>query len=255
MPRYNPCQYTYSSRRNVVYAKNCMVCTSVPLGAQVGLEVLKAGGNAMDATVAVAAGMPLFEPTGNGLGSDAFALVWVEKEKKLYGLNASGVAPAALNAQTVRSLGYDQMPKEGWIPTMVPGAPAGWAELHRRFGTKPLEELFAPAIFHAREGVPVPVNVARQWDKDSRRIQKSMEANPAPHAYWWKAFMKRDGSPYAAGDLFRWEEYAATLEELAVTGCESYYRGALMEKIVAFSRETGGFFTEEDFCGYRPQWV
>jgi len=255
MPRYNPCQYTYSSRRNVVYAKNGMVCTSVPLGAQVGLEVLKAGGNAMDAAVAVAAGMPLFEPTGNGLGSDAFALVWVEKEKKLYGLNASGVAPAALNAQTVRSLGYDQMPKEGWIPTMVPGAPAGWAELHRRFGTKPLEELFAPAIFHAREGVPVPVNVARQWAKDSRRIQKSMEANPAPHAYWWKAFMKRDGSPYAAGDLFRWEEYAATLEELAVTGCESYYRGALMEKIVAFSRETGGFFTEEDFCGYRPQWV
>ena len=255
MPRYNPCQYTYSSRRNVVYAKNGMVCTSVPLGAQVGLEVLKAGGNAMDAAVAVAAGMPLFEPTGNGLGSDAFALVWVEKEKKLYGLNASGVAPAALNAQTVRSLGYDQMPKEGWIPTMVPGAPAGWAELHRRFGTKPLEELFAPAIFYAREGVPVPVNVARQWAKDSRRIQKSMEANPAPHAYWWKAFMKRDGSPYAAGDLFRWEEYAATLEELAVTGCESYYRGALMEKIVAFSRETGGFFTEEDFCGYRPQWV
>ena len=255
MPRYNPCQYTYSSRRNVVYAKNGMVCTSVPLGAQVGLEVLKAGGNAMDAAVAVAAGMPLFEPTGNGLGSDAFALVWVEKEKKLYGLNASGVAPAALNAQTVRSLGYDQMPKEGWIPTMVPGAPAGWAELHRRFGTKPLKELFAPAIFYAREGVPVPVNVARQWAKDSRRIQKSMEANPAPHAYWWKAFMKRDGSPYAAGDLFRWEEYAATLEELAVTGCESYYRGALMEKMVAFSRETGGFFTEEDFCGYRPQWV
>ena len=137
MPQYDPCKYTYSSRRNVVYAKNGMACTSVPLGAQVGLEVLKAGGNAMDAAVAMAAGMPLFEPTGNGLGSDAFALVWVEKEKKLYGLNASGVAPAALSADAIRELGFTEMPRAGWLPTMVPGAPAGWAELNRRFGSKP----------------------------------------------------------------------------------------------------------------------
>ena len=114
MPQYDPCKYTYSSRRNVVYAKNGMACTSVPLGAQVGLEVLKAGGNAMDAAVAMAAGMPLFEPTGNGLGSDAFALVWVEKEKKLYGLNASGVAPAALSADAIRELGFTEMPRAGW---------------------------------------------------------------------------------------------------------------------------------------------
>ena len=138
---------------------------------------------------------------------------------------------------------------------MVPGAPAGWAELHRRFGSKPLTELFAPAIAYARQGVPVPVNVSHQWARDSRRIQKAMEANPAPHAYWWKSFMKEDGAPYAAGDLFRWEEYADTLEELAATGCESYYRGALMEKMVSFSRETGGYFTEDDFRNYRPAWV
>ena len=255
MPQYDPCKYTYSSRRNVVYAKNGMACTSVPLGAQVGLEVLKAGGNAMDAAVAMAAGMPLFEPTGNGLGSDAFALVWVEKEKKLYGLNASGVAPAALSADAIRELGFTEMPRAGWLPTMVPGAPAGWAELNRRFGSKPLTELFAPAIAYARQGVPVPVNVSHQWARDSRRIQKAMEANPAPHAYWWKSFMKEDGAPYAAGDLFRWEEYADTLEELAATDCESYYRGALMEKMVSFSRETGGYFTEDDFRSYRPAWV
>ena len=126
MPQYDPLKYMYSSRRNVVYAKNGMACTSVPLGAQVGLEVLKSGGNAVDAAVAMAAAMPLLEPTGNGLGSDAFALVWVEKEKKLYGLNASGVAPAALSVEAVRGLGFTEMPKEGWIPTMVPGAPAGW---------------------------------------------------------------------------------------------------------------------------------
>ena len=255
MLRFDPCKYTYSSRRNVVYAKNGMACTSAPLGAQVGLEVLKSGGNAMDAAVAMAAGMPLFEPTGNGLGSDAFALVWVEREKRLYGLNASGVAPAALSANIVKEFGFTEIPKAGWLPAMVPGAPAGWAELNRRFGTKPLAELFAPAVAYARQGAPVPVNVARQWAKDSRRIKKAMEENPAPHEYWWKSFMKEDGSPYAAGDLFRWEEYAATLEELAATNCESYYRGSLMEKIVAFSRETGGYFAENDFRNYRPEWV
>ena len=255
MPQYDPHRYTYPSRRNVVFAKNGMACTSTPLGAQVGLDILKSGGNAMDAAVAMAAGMPLFEPTGNGLGSDAFALVWVEKEKKLYGLNASGVAPAALSVEAVRGLGFTEMPKEGWIPTMVPGAPAGWAELNRRFGAKPLAELFAPAIAYARQGVPVPVNVARQWDRDSRRLKRAMERAPEVHGGWWRAFMKPDGSPYEAGDLFRWGEYAQTLEELAATDCESYYRGALMEKMVSFSRETGGYFTEDDFRTYHPEWV
>lgn len=255
MLRFDPERYAYPSRRNVVYARRGMACTSVPLGAQVGLEVLKSGGNAVDAAVAMAAAMPLLEPTGNGLGSDAFALVWVEKDKKLYGLNASGTAPAALSAELVRGLGFAQMPKEGWIPTMVPGAPGGWAELNRRFGARPLTELFAPAVSYAREGAPVPVNVSRQWEKDCRRIQKAMERNSAPHTYWWEAFMKKDGTPYRSGELFRWEEYAQTLEELAATGCESYYRGGLMEKIVSFSRQTGGYFTEEDFQNYHPQWV
>ncbi|MCF2595919.1 gamma-glutamyltransferase family protein [Pseudoflavonifractor phocaeensis] len=255
MPQFDPQKYAYPSRRNVIYARRAMACTSVPLGAQIGLDVMKAGGNAVDAAVAMAAAMPLLEPTGNGLGSDCFALVWVEKEKKLYGLNASGVAPMALSAEKVRSLGYTRMPEEGWLPAMVPGAPAGWAELNRRFGTKPLTELFAPAASYAREGCPVPVNVEPQWVEDAKRIAAAMERDPAPHACWWKSFMKEDGSPYRAGDLFRWEEYADTLEELAATGCESYYRGTLMEKIVAFSRETGGYFSEDDFRNYRPEWV
>lgn len=255
MLQFDPHKYAYPSHRNVVYARHAMACTSVPLGAQIGLDVMKAGGNAMDAAVAMAAAMPLLEPTGNGLGSDCFALIWVEKEKRLYGLNASGVAPVALSAAEVRDRGYDAVPREGWLPTMVPGAPAGWAEINRRFGTRPLKELFAPAIAYAREGCPVPVNVAKQWEKDSGRISAAMGQNPLPHAYWWKSFMKPDGSPYRAGDLFRWEEYARTMEELADTGCESYYRGALMEKIVAFSRETGGYFQEDDFRSYHPQWV
>ena len=130
MPNFDPLTYRYSSRRNVVYAKNGVCCTSVPLGAQVGLDVLKNGGNAVDAAVAMAGAMPLLEPTGNGLGSDCFALVWIEKEKKLYGLNASGVAPMALSADEVRAKGFSEVPEEGWLPTMVPGAPAGWAALN-----------------------------------------------------------------------------------------------------------------------------
>lgn len=255
MPEFDPRSYAYPSRRNVVYARKTMACTSIPQGAQIGLDVMKAGGTAMDAAVAMAAAMPLLEPTSNGLGSDCFALVWVEAEKKLYGLNASGVAPAALSAAMVREMGHQAMPKAGWIPTMVPGAPAGWAELNRRFGTKPLAQLFAPAISAAREGVPVQVNLEPMWEADARRIASAMEQDPAPHAYWWERFMKPDGTPYRAGDVFRWEEYAQTLEELAATGCESYYRGPLMEKIVAFSQATGGYFCEDDFRNYKPEWV
>lgn len=255
MPEFDPRSYAYPSRRNVVYARKAMACTSIPQGAQIGLDVMKAGGNAVDAAVAMAAAMPLLEPTSNGLGSDCFAMVWVEAEKKLYGLNASGVAPAALSAALVRELGHQTMPQAGWIPTMVPGAPAGWAELNRRFGTKPLPQLFAPAISAAREGVPVQVNLEPMWEEDARRIAAAMERDPSPHAYWWERFMKPDGTPYRAGDVFRWEEYAQTLEELAATGCESYYRGPLMEQIVAFSRATGGYFCEDDFRNYKPEWV
>ncbi len=255
MPNYDPLSYRYASRRNVVYAKNGVCCTSVPLGAQIGLAVLKSGGNAVDAAVAMAGAMPLLEPTGNGLGSDCFALVWIEREKRLYGLNASGTAPMALSAETLRAEGYAALPKEGWLPTMVPGAPAGWAALNRRFGTKPLSELFAPAIRYAEDGYPVPVNVARQWERDSRRIARAMEKDAAPHEYWWQCFMKPDGTPYRAGEIFRFPAYADTMRALAETECESYYRGELMEKIVAHSRATGGDFCEEDFRAYQPEWV
>jgi len=252
---FDATKYAYPSRRSVVYARRAMACTSVPLGAQVGLAVMKAGGNAMDAAVAMAAAMPILEPTGNALGSDCFALIWVEREKRLYGLNASGTAPLALSPDIFREKGLSAVPHDGWLPTMVPGAAAGWAELRRRFGTMPLADLFAPAIDYARSGCPVPVNVGQLWAPGVERVAGAKAADPAPYGYWWKVFTKPDGSPYRAGDLFRWEEYARSLEELAATDCESLYRGDLMKKIVAFSRATGGYFTEEDFTGYRPEWV
>lgn len=254
-PKFSASHYPYPSHRNAIFATKAMAATSVPAGGQIGIEIMKAGGNAIDAAVAMAAAMPILEPTGNGLGSDAFALVWIEKEQKLYGLNASGISPAAISLDEVKKQGYEVMPKAGWLPTMVPGAPAGWGELARKFGTKSLPQLFAPAISYAREGMAVPVTVAHQWRQDSARILAAMEENPAPHMPWWSAFMRPDGTPYEAGDLFQWENYATTLEELAKTDCESYYRGDLMKKIVEFSKETGGFFCEDDFKNYHPQWV
>ena len=139
---------------------------------------------------------------------------------------------------------------------MVPGAPAGWAELNRRFGTKPLAQLFAPAISAAREGVPRP---GKTWSPCGKRTPGGSpppwSRTPPPRLLVGSGFMKPDGTPHRAGDVFRWEEYAQTLEELAATGCESYYRGPLMEKIVAFSQATGGYFCEDDFGTTSREWV
>ena len=247
-------KYAYASRRNVVFARKGMACSCVPLASQVGIDTMKRGGNAMDAAIAMAVTLPLVEPTCNGLGSDCFALIWSAKDKKLYGLNGSGVAPMALSAARVRAMGYEQMPINGWLPTMVPGAPAAWAALRRRFGRLSMAELMAPAIQYAREGFPVPLNVHRLWVGEAERFKAAAEKEPAVFAPWL-AYFTKDGEAYGPGELFRLPDYADTLESLAATDCESYYRGELMEKIVAFSRQTGGYFTEEDFENYAPLWV
>ena len=251
---FDPMKYAYASRRNVVYAKKGMACSTSPIASQVGLDVMKAGGNAMDAAIAMAATLPLVEPTGNGLGSDCFALVWVEKEKKLYGLDGSGVAPMALSADKVKEAGHTAMPKDGWIPTMVPGAPSAWAQLRRRFGTKSMAELMAPAIGYAREGFCVPVNAAKLWKEGAERFAAAAGKEPEVFAPWFDYFTK-DGKPYAAGEVFASPAYAATLESLAASDCESYYRGEIMKKIVEFSQKTGGYFAEGDFENYRAGWV
>ena len=252
--KFDPMKYAYASRRNVIYAKKGMACSTSPIASQVGLEIMKAGGNAMDAAIAMATVMPLVEPTSNGLGSDCFALVWSARDNRLFGLNGSGVAPMALSARKVREAGYSSMPKDGWIPAMVPGAPSGWAELRRRFGTKSMAELMAPAIQYAREGFCVPVNVARLWKGGVDRFAAAARKEPEVFGPWMDYFTK-NGRPYGAGETFASPAYAATLEELAATDCESYYRGDIMRKIVDFSRKTGGFFDESGFESYRAGWV
>nr|WP_325194704.1 gamma-glutamyltransferase family protein [uncultured Oscillibacter sp.] len=254
MPQFDPLKYSFASHRNIVYAKKGMACSTSPIASQVGLDVLKSGGNAMDAAVAMATTLPLVEPTGNGLGSDCFALVWSEKDQKLFGLDGSGVAPMALSAEKVKEAGYTAVPMNGWLPTMVPGAPSAWAELRRRFGTKSMAELMAPAIQYARDGFCIPVNVYKQWKAEVVRFTAAAEKEPEVFGPWLKYFTK-DGRTYEPGDTFVNPDYAATLESLAATDCESYYHGDIMKKIVAFSNETGGFFAESDFENYKAQWV
>ena len=254
MPQFDPLKYSFASHRNIVYAKKGMACSTSPIASQVGLDILKSGGNAMDAAIAMATTLPLVEPTGNGLGSDCFALVWSEKDQKLFGLDGSGVAPMALSAEKVKEAGYTTVPMNGWLPTMVPGAPSAWAELRRRFGTKSMAELMAPAIQYARDGFCIPVNVYKQWKAEVVRFTAAAEKEPEVFGPWLKYFTK-DGKTYEPGDTFVNPDYAATLESLAATDCESYYHGDIMKKIVAFSNETGGFFAERDFENYKAQWV
>lgn len=254
MPQFDPLKYSYSSHRNVVYARKGMACSTSPIASQVGLDIMKSGGNAMDAAIAMATTLPLVEPTGNGLGSDCFALVWSAKDNKLFGLDGSGVAPMALSAEKVREAGYTSVPMNGWLPTMVPGAPSAWAELRRRFGTKSMAELMAPSIQYARDGFCIPVNVYKQWRAEVVRFTAAAEKEPEVFGPWLQYFTK-DGKTYEPGDTFKNPDFAATLESLAATDCESYYRGEIMKKIVEFSNKTGGFFAESDFETYRAQWV
>ena len=141
---FDALKYSYASRRSLVYGRRGMVSTSQPLAAQAGLDIIKKGGNAVDAAIATAICMTVLEPTSNGIGSDCFALVWMKD--KLYGLNASGHAPELATPEYIKGQGYSEMPVHGWIPVTVPGAVSGWVELSKRFGKLEFEELFEPAI-------------------------------------------------------------------------------------------------------------
>src|SRR6056297_109559 len=155
--------YPYPMRRRAVFARNGMVATSQPLAAQAGLDILKKGGNAIDAAVATAAALTVLEPTSNGIGSDAFAIVWTKG--KLHGLNSSGPAPKSISIEAVKERGHDEIPKYGLIPVTVPGAPGAWAELNKEFGKLSLSEVLAPAVKYAREGYPVSPVTAASWNR------------------------------------------------------------------------------------------
>lgn len=250
--QFDSLKNSYPSTRHVVYGTKGMVCTSQPLAAQAGLDILKQGGNAIDAAVATAACLTVLEPTSNGLGSDAFALVWIEKEQKLYGLNASGLSPMGVSLEEFRSKYGNEVPKRGWAPVTVPGAPGAWAALNEKYGRLSMAEELAPAIGYAQNGYPVSPVISRLWEKSYQEFSKTFQ--DACFDNWFTTFAPKGRAP-KAGEVVTLPDHAKTLNELAQTNCESFYRGALAEKIDTFSRETGGYLRKEDLAQFHAEWV
>lgn len=245
---FDPMSYPYPSRRMVSVASRGMVATSQALAAQAGLEMLKLGGNAVDAAIATAAALTVVEPTSNGLGGDAFAIVSIEG--KLYGLNASGPAPRSLTADAVRAKGHQEMPKYGWFPVTVPGAVGGWIALWRRFGTLPLTELLRPAITYAAEGYPLSPVLAEGW----QAAYNVYSAQAGEFAEWFRVFAPQGRAP-VCGEIWRSPDHARTLELIAETEGDAFYRGEIAERIHRFAQQTGGFLEYEDLASFEPEWV
>lgn len=234
-------QFPYTSQRMPVMARN-IVATSQPLAAQAGLRMLLKGGNAVDAALAAAITLPVVEPTSNGIGSDAFALIW--DGAKLHGLNASGRSPAAWSPQ--RFAGKSAVPNRGWDAITVPGCVSAWRALSEKFGRLRFAELFEPAIKYAEDGYLVSPTIARLWAKQAPDLQDQPGFR--------QAFMPRGRAPHA-GELFRHPEQARTLSLIAETRGEAFYRGELAEKMVAHCRAQGGAMTLDDLASHTLDWV
>lgn len=231
----------YPSRRTPVLARN-VVATSQPLAAQAGLRMLWRGGNAVDAAVASAIALTVVEPTSNGIGSDAFAIVWDGRE--LHGLNASGRSPRRLDP--ARFAGQATIPLRGWDAVTVPGAVSGWVALWRRFGRLPFAALFEPAIAYARDGFPLAPVTARVWALAADAFAASPD---------WQRDFAPAGRPPKAGETWRLPAAAATLEAIAASEGEAFYRGALADAIVAHARQHDAPLAADDLAEHRPDWV
>lgn len=252
---FDPTFQRYPSQRYPIYARGGMVNCSSPQAAAAGLDALRRGGNAMDAAVAAAAALTVVEPTANGIGSDAFALVWSAKEQKLFGLNSSGPAPKEISIQRVLEdykVTDGKMPTYGWAPVTVSGAPKAWAELSTRFGRLSLAETLAPAVRYAREGYPCSPNLALMWKRAYQKYKSTCTTEV--FGEWYKTFTP-DGRAYEAGDLIRLPNHADTLEAIGATNADAFYTGELARKIDADSRKFGGYLRYEDLASYQARWV
>jgi len=232
--------------RSVVHAKHGMVAAAHPLAVEVGVAVLKDGGSAVDAAIAVNAALALMEPVSCGLGGDIFAMVWDPKTETLHGLNGSGRAPAALTPDKVPAEEDGTIPVYSPYSWTVPGCVDGWAELHEKFGRLPLSRLLAPTIAAAREGAPVPRVIAGAWARGAAKF------NNMPG--FAVVFMPGGKIP-AEGEIFANPALADTLERIAEGGRDAFYGGKTAEAIVAYSDKVGGFFSLADFANHTSDWV
>jgi len=223
-----------------------MVAAEHPHAARVGVEILQQGGNAIDAAIATNAALGFLEPNANGIGGDLFAIVWSAKDQKLYGLNASGRAPAALTIDKISPQEDGTIDVRSPASWSVPGCVDGWAELHGKLGSMAWPKLFAPAAKLARDGVPVPRVVASSWG----RAAESLRSLPG-----FAATFLPGGQAPAEGDVFRNPALADTLDAIARGGRDAFYRGSIARDIVAFSKANGGYFTADDLANHTSEWV
>lgn len=235
--------------RSPVLAEHGMVCTSHPLASQVGLDILKQGGNAIDAAIAANAALGLMEPTGCGVGGDLFAIVWDAKTQKLYGLNGSGRSPKSMTLDTLKAMGLEKIPAYGPLPVSVPGAVDGWTSLHDKFGSMPLKKILAPAIEYAEEGFPVTELIGYYLgsiDRFSRMGYPNIKET---------YYDPNGGQRPKNGDRYRNPALADTYRAIAKKGREGFYEGEVAQTITTFIKEQGGFLSLEDLSAHRSQWV
>lgn len=240
----------WPGRNQPILAANGMVATSQPLAAGAGIEVLREGGNAVDAAVAMAAALTVVEPATSSIGGDAFALVW--DGQSLHGLNGSGRAPSGLTVEHVRLDGHESVPEHGWLPVTVPGVPAAWRDLHDQFGTLPFPRLMEPAVGYAERGHPVsPISLWHwAWQVD--------EVHPDLAGDEFGDFLNvfaPEGTLPGVGDIWRSDDMARTLGLIAESYGNTVYRGEIADRIVDFARKTGGFLGAEDLEGHASTWV
>ena len=235
--------------RSPVLAEHGMVCTSHPLASQIGLDILKQGGNAIDAAIAANAALGLMEPTGCGVGGDLFAIVWDAKTQKLYGLNGSGRSPKSMTLDTLKAMGLEKIPAYGPLPVSVPGAVDGWTSLHDKFGSMPLKKILAPAIGYAEEGFPVTELIGYYLgsiDRFSRMGYPNIKET---------YYDPNGGQRPKNGDRYRNPALANTYRAIARKGREGFYEGEVAQTITTFIKEQGGFLSLEDLSSHRSQWV
>jgi gamma-glutamyltranspeptidase/glutathione hydrolase len=236
----------YQTGRSVVMAKNGMVATSQSLATQIGLDVLRRGGSAVDAAIAADAALGLMEPMSCGVGGDLFAIVWDSKSQKLYGLNASGRSPYQATRDTFKTRQLKEIPEHGPLSWSVPGCVSGWEELHKKFGKLPFADLLGATIEYAHEGFPVTEVIAASWAKS----KKNMTESPAAFATYYP-----DGRAPKAGEIFKNPNLGRVYEAIAREGPQVFYHGPIAKKIVAYSDKVGGLFTLKDFADHTATWV
>jgi len=244
------CHNLYASRRSPVMAPSGVVATSQPLAAQAGVAMLQRGGTAVDAILATAIALTVVEAPSNGIGGDAFALVW--DGSRLQGANGSGRSPAGTHAEALRAARLNQMPQRGWWPVTVPGAPRAWADLHARYGRLPFADLFGPAIQYAERGFPVSPLIAAGWDAAARSIFAPLVG---PEFRSWCDTFAPGGRAPAAGETWSSRDHAATLRAIAASHSADFYEGALATRIDRFARDTGGTLRAEDLAAHHTDWV